>query len=200
MRLFKFLPIMVSWLWLSGCATTPMNQAPQNQTQSWDARTNALSQLTTWDMTALVAIQNTSPPNNITANLKWQQNNQNYTIVLFGPLGSGTATLTGGPHHVSLDTSDGKTYQASTPEALITQQTQWQLPVSSLFYWIRGLPAPEFPSEKQFDLYHHLLQLNQQGWVIHYARYTSLNQLDLPSKLTLSNPSLHVKIIIKSWH
>ncbi|MCL4405901.1 MAG: lipoprotein insertase outer membrane protein LolB [Firmicutes bacterium] len=173
----------------------------QSKKEPWDDRVTALSRLTTWNVNALIAIQNYTPPaQNITATLQWQQTNQHYTILIFGPLGSGTAKLIGGPGQVSLITPDGKVHTAHSPEELLTRETHWRLPVSHLYYWIRGLPVPNLPADKQLDQYNHLIQLSQQGWVVQYLDYTSHHALDLPDRISLSNPALHVKIVIKQWN
>ena len=199
MQTNKLLTILFTTLWLTSCASIPNSPPAQNTTQKWDTRASTLADIHHWDLQAVVGIQNKIKNENVTANLKWQQVNNTYTIQLFGPLGAGAAKLTGTPGHVTLETSDGKTYKAATPEELLGQQTGWNLPVSNLYYWIRGLPVPNVAATKQFDAYHHLTELEQQGWQIHFMRYTSINQIDVPDKIFLNNPQLNVKIVIKDW-
>ena len=183
---------------LSACATTTPPSAPENQNQPWSMRAQTLSALTAWDIRAAIAFRTDSDAES--ANLDWQQNNQDYTMLVSGPLGTTAFKLTGSEQGITLDTAQGKHFSAPTPEALLLQQTGWQLPVSSLYYWIRGLPAPNLPAQKQFDAFHHLTQLQQANWTIHYLAYTSVNHLDLPSKITLSNPQhLQIKIVIHAW-
>lgn len=200
MPILNILIVCFLTLWLTSCATTPASTAPQNNTQDWGSRAHSLSEIQQWNLKALIAIRNMAKNENVTANLQWQQSARHYTILLFGPLGSGTAKLTGAPGNVKLETSDGKTFSAPTPERLLTQQTNWDLPVSNLYYWIRGLPVPNLPAEKQFDAYHHLTELQQQGWKVQFLSYTSTNQIDVPSKIFLFNPQMNVKIVIKEWN
>ena len=75
----------------------------------------------------------------------------------------------------------------------------WQLPVTNLYFWVRGLPAPNSSASTTFDPYHHLIELEQQGWQIQYERYTAIQGIDLPSKLRLKRGQLQVKIVISSW-
>jgi outer membrane lipoprotein LolB len=82
---------------------------------------------------------------------------------------------------------------------LFEQQLGSRLPVSSLYYWIRGLPVPGIEAQKQLDAFHRITVLSQQGWRIEYSRYSSINQIDLPSKMILNNSALNVKIIINQW-
>jgi outer membrane lipoprotein LolB len=200
MRTIRFLIICFLTLWLSSCATVS-NQptAPTTPTQTWGSRVDTLSGVQDWDMNALIAIRNSQKKTDLTANMQWQQHQKNYTILLFGPLGTGSAKLTGAPGNVTLQTADGKTFNAPTPETLLAQQTNWDLPVSNLYYWIRGLPVPSLPAKKQFDAENRLIDLQQQGWRIQFLNYTSTHQVDLPRKIFIYNTETNVKIIINEW-
>jgi outer membrane lipoprotein LolB len=189
--------IAATALWLSSCATAPSSTKPQNNSESWDNRVQTLSGIQDWDLNALIAIR--ARADGDSASLHWQQKKQNYTLNLFGPLGTNAVTLIGGPGKVTLQNSKGQTFSADTPELLVAQQTGWQLPVSYLRYWIRGLPVPNVPSEKRFDNYNHLSELTQNGWKVQFLRYTSTEHIDLPSKIFINSPDLSVKIIISHW-
>lgn len=185
--------------WLTSCATIPATPEPQNKTQEWNTRSRSLSEVQQWQLKSLIAIRNIAKNDSVTANLQWQQTAGHYSILVFGPFGAGSAKLNGGPGNVTLETSDGKTFHGSSPEQILAEQTNLNLPVSNLFYWIRGLPAPGASAKKQFDAYHHLIALQQQGWQIQFLSYTSANQIDVPNKIFLSNSQFDVKIIIKEW-
>jgi len=188
--------VFIVFLGLTSCATLP--PPAQNQDSSWAQRSKTLSQIQQWHLQGAIGIR--TPEDNLSATLTWeQQQNQHYILSLWGPLGTQSFTLKGEPHQVMLTLSDGREWKASSPEALIEQQLHWRLPVSSLYYWIRGLPVPRLLAQKQFDAYHHLTVLNQQGWTIQFLRYASINGIDLPTKITLTYPQLSVKIVITQW-
>ncbi len=128
----------------------------------------------------------------------WQQQKRDYQVSLFGPFGVGRTTLNGTPTALTL-LAAGKEYKAQTPERLMQQVLGWQLPVTNLYFWVRGLPAPNSPASTTFDAYHHLIELKQQGWQIQYERYTAIQGIDLPSKLRLKSGQLQVKLVISSW-
>jgi outer membrane lipoprotein LolB len=107
--------------------------------------------------------------------LQWHQTHRNYTIGLIGPIGSNAIQLTGSPGSVLLETSDGKKFKSTSPETLLEQQLGWRLPVSSLYYWVRGLPVPDVSAQKQLDASGRVTTLAQQGWRIEYSRYTTVN-------------------------
>jgi outer membrane lipoprotein LolB len=186
-----------------GCATvSPKQTAPtvKSEAPTWGNRVEVLSNIQDWDLNALIAIRaNATTQNAGSANMKWKQSKRDYNILLFGPLGSNAVKLVGKPGNVSLETADGKKFNASSPEALLLQQSGWHLPVSNLFYWIRGLPVPKVPAMKSFDADNHLSELSQQGWTIQYLRYKTVGQVDMPDKILLANAQVNVKIIIKNW-
>lgn len=192
--------LLIVFFGLTSCAS--LSQKPQTleapkQSSTWENRVATLSAIEDWNLKGALAARNNRDA--FSANWQWHQNQANYTLALFGPLGSGSLQLTGSPHMVLLETSDGKKLTATSPETLLEQQLGWRLPVSSLYYWVRGLPVPGIPSQKQLDSSNRLTTLLQQGWRIEYSRYTSINHLDLPSKMLLNNAALNVKIIINQW-
>lgn len=132
------------------------------------------------------------------ASFNWQQQNNNYTLALFGPLGSNRVTLEGNPQQVTLQTSN-QAYSAATPEALVQQRLGWEIPVTNLYYWLRGVAAPNSRARQSYDPNNHLVQLYQQDWHIVYLRYLAVNGIDLPSRILLTNPRMQANIIITSW-
>ncbi|MEO8400712.1 MAG: lipoprotein insertase outer membrane protein LolB [Gammaproteobacteria bacterium] len=194
----RFIIALVASLFiLVGCASLSPPPQPQNQTQTTEKRVVNLSSIKNWELKGLIAVR--ANKSAWSANWQWQQTQKNYTISLIGPLGSNSLKLTGAPNQVLLETSDGKKLTSTSPESLLEQQLGWQLPVSNLYYWIRGLPVPNTPAQKHYDAFNHLTDLSQDGWTIQYLRYTSINHIDVPNKIYLANTKMNVKIVINQW-
>ncbi len=179
------------------CSTLPATNAPLNQTLTWPERQAALQQIQSWHINGLISVRNNQQQQS--ANVIWKQNGQDYTISIWGPLGFGGLILEGQPGFVRLTEDNGQKLTASTPEELMSKTSHWILPVSNLYFWIRGIPAPHTPAQLQFDQYHHLQILNQQDWKIFYQRYTGVQDIDLPSVIILSHPPLLIKIVMSQW-
>jgi len=192
----KKIATLLCCLLLTGCVTIPAKRGALNQQLSWQSRQAQLSHLTRWQLNGAVAIE--TAQHGQSASLIWQQQLQHYQIDLFGPLGAGHVILKSNKQGVTL-TSNGKHYQSHTAEALMQQILGWHLPVSNLYFWVRGLPAPRLKYKIKFDAYHHIIELQQQGWHIFYQQYTEVDGIDLPSKLTLQSDNLKVKFIISRW-
>lgn len=183
-------------LLLTACTTITSKKAPV-QYLPWDERQQQLIQVKKWTIRGKVSMQ--APQDSGTASVNWQQTGNQYHIRLFGPIGAGQLQLSGDPHQVSMTTAKRETVTAATPEQLLHQYAGWDMPVSNLHYWIRGLPNPQQDGTIQLDTYEHLQSLQQQGWTIHYQQYTSVKGIDLPTKIDLSKDQVKIRIVISKW-
>lgn len=197
--LLKRLMLVMVLVLLSGCVSMrAATQAPNNTKQTAQQTEQRLSQINHWQLRGAIAVK--TPKKAFTASISWQQKlGKRYLINIMGPLSVGATRLSGRPGLVVLQQANAKPIQASSPEQLLQQNAGWSLPVSNLYYWIRGLPAPGAVQAKQFDRYGHLKTLQQQGWSIQYLRYTGVGRYDLPSKLEMRRQGVFVKLIVSSW-
>ncbi len=182
---------------LSACAAIPARQAPMNHHINWTARQKQLQKIQTWYIQGAIGIK--TPQKSFSASLNWQQHRSHYLINLFGPLGIGAVAIRGQKGYVRLKTTKHQVFTAKSPEQLLQKQLGWHLPISDLHYWIRGLPVPNSASKKYFDVYHHLIRLEQAHWKIQYLGYTAVNKVDLPNKIFLTAPQLSLRIVISQW-
>lgn len=183
---------------LAGCTTLapPPVSAPAAK-MTWKERQFALANIKYWQLTGKIAVQTAKESGS--ANVDWLQNQQHFSISLFGPLGTGGLKLLGRPGIVTLETADGKHYSAKNAEQLLVDQWGYRLPVSYLHYWIRGIPVPDIQYTGQFDANSRFTQLSQQGWQVQFLNYTNMGRIDLPNKIAISSPLLNAKIIIYQW-
>jgi outer membrane lipoprotein LolB len=129
----------------------------------------------------------------------WLQQRENYRVSIFAPLGTGSAHIQGNPSQVSMVDSKNRHASADNAEALLQKQIGISLPVSNLYYWMRGLPTPNGAAKTQFDKQQRLIHLEQDGWDIRYQHYITVNGLDLPDRMILVSPSMQAKFVIKQW-
>ncbi len=197
--LIKWILLLLTFFGLASCSSlSPRQQPTPEASPTWENRVGVLSDFQTWDLKGLIAIRNSRDA--WSANWQWSQHQKDYTIGLFGPMGSHSIQLTGSPHSVLLETSDGKKFQSTSPESLLEQQLGWRLPVSDLYYWIRGLPVPSLPAEKKWDASHrfdYACSARMENRI--FERYANFHHMELPSKMLLDNGTLNVKILINEW-
>ena len=133
------------------------------------------------------------------ANYTWELKDQdNYHVTVSSSLNLYHITIINDRQQLSLQQNQKDPLIANTPEALMQQAVGYSLPISNLYYWIRGLPAPG-KAKTQFDESGHLSTLAQAGWEINYRHYQSVNGIDLPSLIQLYKTPFNIKIAIKSW-
>ncbi len=150
-----------------------------------------------WQLRGKMGIRNSQQANS--AYLNWQQCGNHFDIRLSGPLGQGAAHLYGDNHSVTLARGSQPPMTASTPEQLLSQQLNWDIPVSQLHYWVRGIPAPN--QRYQADEHGFV----QSGWRLSYPKRTQINQSEsghtaLPTKVVAEHPQLTVTLILKNWN
>lgn len=184
---------------ISSCSTiTPETPTPQQQKLTWQTRQQILAQIQSWRLNGKIAVRTAQDSGS--ASINWQQRGKNFDIALLGPLGAGGMNLSGQPGNVRLKAADGNQFSASSAEELLSKQWGFNLPVSSLRYWVRGLPVPGASHQDKFDQYHRLESFSQQGFRISYLAYTRTSKIDLPAKMVISSPALTTKIIVYKWN
>lgn len=134
------------------------------------------------------------------AHIHWLQSGANqYQIRMFGPLGGGTVIIEGNKGHITY-TDGAKKITSTNPDTLFEKETGVRLPVQNLYYWIRGLPAPGSAKSSTEGPNHVLATLKQSGYHITYLNYTTINHVELPTKIRLEGHDLLIKLVIKHWN
>jgi outer membrane lipoprotein LolB len=191
--MYKNLFFAFCCLYLAGCSL--QKTQPLSPNLSWDEHQTLLKQYLNWELSGKVGIR--TADDNQTASLKWLQIAQTYQIDIHGPWGQGGASIEGKPGAVTVNVSGDKQYRGVNPEQILYEKLGWDLPISDIYWWIRGLPSPEKPYTHHLED-NRLKALQQDGWEIQYLRYNNLNPA-LPNKLSLSRNDLKITVIINSW-
>ncbi|OGT47764.1 MAG: outer membrane lipoprotein LolB [Gammaproteobacteria bacterium RIFCSPHIGHO2_12_FULL_41_20] len=193
----KYLPhclLLILTLFLAGCASF---SPPPPASTPWDTREKTVAELQHWNLHGKIAMRTATESGSVT--IKWQEHHPYYTIWLYGPMGTPSAILRNQPGKTTLETSSGQHFSAANAAALLHQQTGWNIPVASLFYWVRGLPVPNTPYQAGFDRYHRLARLTQQNWEIQFLHYTNFPHIELPDLITLTKGSTRIKLFVYRW-
>lgn len=184
-------------LLLSACSQMPTRSPAFDPELAWQERQYRLASLQEWSLAGRLAILNDHEAWHVSIN--WEQQQQNYAILLSAPLGQGSLKLSGDADTVTLQTDEGESVSASDPGELLYSQFGWKVPVKSLRYWVLGVPAPGNQREEQLDEYGHLVQLQQDGWEIRFLDYESRMGIELPGRVFVNNHKAKVKLVISDW-
>lgn len=179
--------------------TQNINEKKGNEPQSLDNKkaAQAAAKVGSWEISGAMAAR--SKNKGWSASLNWLQQGQgHYQIRLSGPLGGGTVLISKAGGAVTL--RDGpKTVTSTNADTLLKRETGVQLPVASLYYWVRGIAAPGSIQGEQRDSSGRLTMLRQGGYTIQYLQYTSAGKSILPSSIKLVGNGIFIKLIIKRW-
>ncbi|MCP4696086.1 MAG: outer membrane lipoprotein LolB [Gammaproteobacteria bacterium] len=183
-------------LLLSACATI---RAPDETTKPlWEAQRQQAAAIKTWRINGSIAIH--SEEEHWSARMNWRQQEDFYQLRFHAPLGQGAMMLKGDADGVMLRTSEGETFRAATPDALLRETLNLSMPLHNLHFWIRGLPAPApVPLLLEVDENGYLRKLQQAEWDMEYISYTKTHGIWLPRKLKLNHEEFSVKIVISAW-
>ncbi|MGY0217232.1 lipoprotein insertase outer membrane protein LolB [Endozoicomonadaceae bacterium StTr2] len=133
----------------------------------------------------------------------WNQTGDNYDITLTLPFGRTLANIEGANGKVTLRVPGQPERTADSAELLLWYQLGWRIPVSQLFYWVQGVPAPNMPltriqheNKNDSSL---VAEIEQGGWVISYDRYGEYDGMTRPGRIKAHYADLKLTLIIKEW-
>lgn len=196
----KALQLGLLALLFSGCA----HQLPKAPliSEDWPRHQAQIESLSHWQAVGKLGVK--VPNDGGSANLRWQQQTNDYQIDLNGPFGSGKMTIAGSPANVTL-TEIGKNPQtAKTAEELIRKNTGWNIPVTQLAFWVRGLPAPNTRIAHFAPNAQGLIgELEQLGWKVTYGDYLSVTNnaetIAMPGRITAEYQDVRLTLVIREW-
>ena len=186
------LPVML--VLLTGCAGLEV----PTEGGTWRQRQAQLAAMDHWQLQGRVNARYYDESH--TPRIRWQQRDQDYTIRLWGDLNAGATLIEGRPGHVTLE-QGSEILEASRPEDLILEHLGYELPVSQLNYWIKGLPTPGVDHDLQLGTLNEVLRLEQSGWSMEYEDYRVFGGYSLPRRIRMERDeeAISLQFIGLNW-
>ncbi len=119
---------------------------------------------------------------------------------LDGPLGAGGVQVTSDGSAVTVVTSRGERLDNDAARMELTNRLGFDPPLSSLRYWILGVPEPGHAAQESLNPQQRLATLEQDGWQIRYTDYMPVGGEWLPSKLTLQRQGVRLRVVVDGWN
>jgi len=180
---------------LASCRTAPVHEGAA---QSWDSRRPQLQSLERFELKGRVAVA--AGGEGFNARLRWSQVGSRTNMSLDGPLGTGGVQVTSDGSALSVVTSNGQHMDSDAARSELRSRLGFDPPLSSLRYWILGVPEPGPPAQESLDPQQRLATLQQNGWQISYTDYTAVDGGWRPSKLTLQRDNVRVRVVVDGWN
>lgn len=144
-----------------------------------------------WQLSGRIGI--TSAQQAHSGYLNWIQCGAKYEVRINGPLGSGAVKLVGDATQVTLYEGSNDPVTATSAEELL-QYYGWELPLSQLRFWIRGVPDPAQDHTETSTGF------EQAGWSLAFPRQATVDQFALPAKATAAaKDNTRVTLVIQDW-
>ena len=190
----RMLVLALLGTFLSTCAIAP----PASENSDWSRQRDQLQELDSWELRGRVNVRYDNESH--TPRIIWLQQNVDYNIRLWGTFNAGATEIVGRPGFVTME-NDGQTLSANSPEDLILEQLGYELPVSQLNYWIKGLPAPESEAQLVFNELNQLTTIQQADWTINLSDMRQYGALSLPRRVELTRPrnAIRLRFIGLNW-
>jgi outer membrane lipoprotein LolB len=139
-----------------------------------------------------------------TAHVRWLHAADTDEIWLMTPTGQALAYLHEDSAGALITSADQTQYRASRVEALTKRALGWELPMTRLQYWVRGVPAPVIPPDVpaeigERDAAGRIRHLAQDGWRISYEHYPPAQNDGLPRRLELAGATQTLRLVIDTW-
>lgn len=194
-RVLAGLAIISALGWaLTACRTVPVSPAPS---VAWSVRRPALQSLGRFGLNGRVAVA--VGKQGFNAGLRWSQSGALTRLALTGPLGAGGVEVTADGGDLSVVTSSGKRLGSADARAELEDKLGFEPPLTSLRYWVLGVPDPGAPASVQLDSQQRLTRLTQEGWQVEYTAYMPVGAEWLPRLLTLRREDVRVRMVVDGW-
>lgn len=210
-RVLRASTVMVV-LAVAGCTTAPPRPAPPlvaleqvsaEARQDEAARRAWLQARPDWTFEGRVAIARGSDGGS--GRVDWRQDGTAYEVRLSAPVTRQGWRLLGDTRGqgARLEGLGGGPREGEDAERLLREAAGWEIPVTLLAEWARGIEAQgAHPEVALYAADGRLRQLRQQGWTIHYRDWSGQGadgQPPLPRRIEADNGTARVKLLVDHW-
>jgi outer membrane lipoprotein LolB len=182
---------------LASCSTPGLLRPDAARMSALEQRERALGARPDWALRGRMAIS--GPQDSGSGTLDWSQQGSTFRFALSAPVSGKTWTLSGDSAHAELLGLHGQEpVVAATASGLLASELGWNVPVTQLAYWVRGIRAPG-PAEVVFQGDGLPAEIRQDGWVIEFRDYETTQDPLLPRKIFAGNGAYKVRLVVQSW-
>ena len=174
---------------LAGCAGLARRPPPA-------ASTAGIAALTGWVAAGRLAVAAGSEGGS--GGFVWQQQGPETRLRLRGPLGAGSFEIASDGERISVTDAAGQVLGADA-RATLRSRLGADLPLSSLRYWMIGLPDPASTARVTESEATPLRIIEQHGWTIAYDAFSSTDGFDLPARVTATSGDVRLRLTVSDW-
>jgi outer membrane lipoprotein LolB len=140
----------------------------------------------------------------VQATLTWVQQGADAKLRLSGPFGAGAMRVALEGEVLSIEDSRGTRLVGPDAEETLADQIGFSPPISTLRWWLLGLPAPDSLAQLVRDEAGRLTRLLQDGWQVDYLEYRdeplAQGVTAMPRRLRATRDLLDLRLVIDRWN
>lgn len=200
--------VMIAGL-LTACVAQPVRTplpAISGSAQAHQAqREQVLAAAPAWMLAGRVALSNAHDGGS--GRIDWRQDGARFEIALSAPVTRQSWRLSGDRDSARLEGLAGGPREGSDAGTLLREATGWEIPVSALAAWARGVRADDIGADGigvaqlQYGADGRLARIEQGGWTIDYSAWAPEAGLgiELPTRLNAIRGEAKVKLVVDRW-
>jgi outer membrane lipoprotein LolB len=189
---------------MASCATVKQQITTTEKIKSepvaWAAEQKKRQQINNWEIRGRLGVQTQTTGGSM--DIIWKNADQDYSIRLIAPLGSGSYRVQGNSDYAEIRYPDGRTDMVSNIDHVFNSILDINLPASAVKDWIRGLPSKALSVEQiSWNKQGLLTKIKQSGWNVEMTKYTG-DIILMPHAIYLSrddDSELDVRLILRQW-
>lgn len=201
-RPLQLIALLVATSWLAACQTVPKaitpSVAPAEVVAGWPARRTQLQARA--QFTAQGRIGVVAGADGFNGHLRWIQDGTRSTVSLDGPLGVAGVRIVDDAGALTVTNPSGEALDSQAAHDALVRRLGFEPPLSSLRYWLQGVPDPATVSTENLGAQGYLGTLTQSGWTVTFSDYRQTADGALPWKMTVARDAVRVKLVIEAWH
>lgn len=181
--------LLLSGVLLAGCAT--VNTVPQPVVLP-----DSPASIRAWSVDGRIGVQTVDQA--WQANLYWEHSPEQDRLRISGPLSQGLVSIVVQKDLIYVNEGNGMTQLSRDPDAMLRQRLGFAVPLTSLRYWMLGVPDPD-RSSRAVPGGEDGGGFEQAGWQIFPAALASVDGWMLPRKLRAQGAGVKLKILADDW-
>lgn len=197
----KFLSLFAVLILLLSACSTPQLPITEESRELATKLQQHNRNLNLWDLIASTSLTSSEASYSLTA--YWQQNGAQYNLRFDAPFNVGILKIKGQAGFSELTIDNKKTIRGIKPEQLIAEVTPFNIPVTGLTHWIRGIAHKNSKHQLNILSTGDTKNITQDGWLIEYDNWEKTNVggnfYRLPGDINLQQGDLNIRIIPSSW-
>jgi len=184
---------------LASCAVTPPASIAELTASE---QQTVLRELSGYSLDGRVAVR--AGEEGWQATVRWQQRGDVSEVRLSGPFGAGAVRLRLQRDELQVTDSRGHKLQGEQANDALRQQLGFVPPLTSLRYWLVGLPDPALQSGESVGAGGTAAaEFDQQDWHLRYEDFrgekTARGNVLAPRKLTATREAIRLRLVVDRW-